>query len=175
MRSLTNKITHRTFFAGAVAAVLVLGSMTMNAGAAAAEVTLDGAKAFLVNLEKNRDAFLETEVPDVVLKGTDVCTSDGGSGCKYLAVLTGSMSNAVKAARRQSDGLDEGEIIDVYELPNDIRAGIAAAVDEDLSGEGSGEDRITVSISDEFVYAALLGMLDFAIQSTKDNIARIGN
>ena len=175
MRSLTDKITHRTFFAAAIASVLVLGSITMNVGAAAAEVTLDGAKAFLVNLEKNRDAFLETEVPDVVLKGTNVCTSDGGSGCKYLAVLTGSMSNAVRAARSQGGGLDDGEITEVFKLPNDIRAGIAAAVDEDLSGAGSGAEQITVSISDEFAYAALLGMLDFAIQSTKDNIARIAN
>jgi hypothetical protein len=48
-------------------------------------------------------------------------------------------------------------------------------LDEDLSGEGTGTNQITVSIGDEFDFVAILGMLDFAIESTKANISRISN
>ena len=170
----TFRKTQRTFLTAAVVSVLALG-MTAGTNVNAAEPTIEVARQFLADLEDTRDAFLGSDVPDVVLTASNICSSDGGSGCEYLATVTGAMPAVVNAARSQGAGKDLDEMIETFDLPTDVRANITAAISEDMEGIGAGRDQITVTIGDEFDFVALLHMLDFAIESAKANIDRIGN
>ncbi|MCZ6764414.1 MAG: hypothetical protein O7C63_05705 [Alphaproteobacteria bacterium] len=174
----TFKTTQRTLMTAAtvsLVSVLALGSIAGISGANAAEPTIAVARQFLADLEENRFAFLGSDVPEVVLTASNICSSDGGNGCQYLAVVTRAMPDAVNAARSQGEGKDLDEMIDSFDLPANIRTVIAEAVSSDMEGVGRGANEITVSIGDEFDFVALLTMLDFAINSTKANIDRIGN
>ena len=168
-----SKIAQRAFKAAAVVSVLTLASSLTIGTATAAEPTVDTARQFLADLEENRFAFLGADNPDIVLTASDICSSDGGNGCQYLAVVNTAMPEVVTAARAQGAGQDLNEMIESFDLPNNVRAVIRTAVTEDMSGVADGEAQVTVSISDEFEFVALLHMLDFAIESTRANIDQI--
>ena len=87
----TFKTTQRILMTGAtvsLVSVLALGSIASISGANAAEPTIAVARQFLADLEENRFAFLGSDVPEVVLTASNICSSDGGNGCQYLAVVT---------------------------------------------------------------------------------------
>ncbi len=167
--------THLNFVVAAVASVLILGSTTMMSSAAAAEPTLDGAEKYLTDLEEARVAVLGAEDADIRLTGSAICTSDGGSGCKILSVVDSAMADAVDAAGSQGSGLEIDQRIESMELPRNIRSGLEAAVNEDLTGEASGANSVTLSIEDETDFVAVMAMLDFAIESAKANVDRLAN
>lgn len=167
--------THLNLVAAAVASVFILGSTTLMSGAAAAEATLDVAEQYLTDLEDTRVAVLGAEEANIRLTGSDICRADGGSGCKVLSIVDSAMSDAVDAARSQGSGLEIDARIESFELPRAIRSGLEAAVNEDITGEASGASAITLSIDDETDFVAVMGMLNFAIETAQANVDRLAN
>lgn len=173
MRNIHN--TQRSLIVAGLVSALMLGSTLAVTGAAAAEPTLIEARQFLSDLQENRLMFLESDGSNVVLLASTVCSSDGGSGCQYLTVLAGALPSAVDAARAQAGSKDFDEQLETFDLPGDIRSGLADAVAEDLTGSAQGSAEVTVSAMDVEDFVALLGLLDFAIDEAKASIERISN
>ena len=152
--------TRKALLTAIAVSVLALGAAPFTFGSASAQ----DAVAFVKYSEEVRLDFLGSDNSQVVLKSSNIC---GGSGCAMLKAINECMGPAKAAVQTQGAGRDMDEMIETFNLPEDLKAKIRDAVAKDIAGRGDGPNQITVPITDESDFVALLKLIDFAIATGK--------